>query len=79
MIKEKFETNLTAYSNNINGIVARIKAKRKSTRDQLTILTERSKRFYKLYNEMMSNGGNHKKRSKDLFNEERKFKHAMHY
>ncbi|CAK95086.1 unnamed protein product (macronuclear) [Paramecium tetraurelia] len=78
MIKEKFETNLSAYSNNINGIVAKIKAKRKSAREQLAILTERSKKFYKLYNEMMSNGGNHKKRSKDLFNQERKFKHAMH-
>lgn len=68
MIKDKFETNLSAYSSNINGIVARIKSKRKLARDQLVIVTERSKKFYKLYNEMMSNGGNHKKRSKDLFN-----------
>lgn len=68
MIKEKFETNINAYSSNINAIVAKIKTKRKSAREQLAILNERSKKFYKLYNEMMSNGGNHKKRSKDLFN-----------
>ncbi|CAD8130893.1 unnamed protein product [Paramecium sonneborni] len=78
MIKEKFETNINAYSSNINAIVAKIKTKRKSAREQLAILNERSKKFYKLYNEMMSNGGNHKKRSKDLFNQERKFKHVMH-
>ena len=34
----------------------------------------KSKKLHKVYDEMMANGGKHKKRTKDLFNGERKYK-----
>jgi hypothetical protein len=76
-IKDKFENNQNNFHKLTSTLLDKIKALKKQTRECLLLSNERSKKMSKTYDEMMSNGGSHKKRSKDLLYSERKFREAV--